>query len=289
MLLAALARRVQSMRTRMRLLLAVSLVAALLLAPRRPRRSHSRVPGRQLDGPSSGALLQSSSSGAGSGPGAAAAGRAAAHRQPTGCRTCRATSTPALAGQLPECHGATPAYGATMPLVTWNDLHAAASAGGSSVYQLVETRIHDDAQLMPPTPYAPLDRGRDHDRPGVGLLAGALASRETCSTPADSGAPVVDSLPCTPDTLIRPASPYAMADSGEQYVCYGFRVVTVTAKCRSSPWPAHRQHVEDPPPHPCSSNRTSRVSSTPTACSGAGGLHRRGRSSRWWASAAAGT
>ena len=171
-----------------------------------------------------------------------------------------------LANNCRQCHGATPAFGASVPLVTWNDLQA--TAGGAPLYQAVESRIHDDASPMPPTPYSRLSTA-DTATIDAWVTAGAPSSRAVCSTQADAGAaPVVDPLPCTPDTHIAPASPYAMADSGEEYVCYGFDV-TVTTK---------RQVIAMAPKidnsailhHLLLFQSDTAVSSTPAACSAGG-------------------
>jgi Copper type II ascorbate-dependent monooxygenase, C-terminal domain/Copper type II ascorbate-dependent monooxygenase, N-terminal domain len=50
-----------------------------------------------------------------------------------------------------ECHGAQPLFGAPMPLVTFDNLHAHAVTNPSLfVYEMVGRRIHDDKNPMPP-------------------------------------------------------------------------------------------------------------------------------------------
>ena len=52
-----------------------------------------------------------------------------------------------------ECHGATPSYGAPMPLVTFADLTAPAKSNPSKkVYEMVGTRVHDESRPMPQAP-----------------------------------------------------------------------------------------------------------------------------------------
>jgi hypothetical protein len=172
-----------------------------------------------------------------------------------------------LAANCQQCHGTTPSYGATMSLMTWSDLQAPAPSGGGPVYQAVETRIHDTSTPMPPTPY-PLLSSSDMSTLDTWIAAGAPSSRDVCAPPADAGTPVVEPLPCTPDTLIRPASPYAMADSGEQYVCYGLDV-TVTDKRQVIAMAPHLDNTAILH-HLLLFQSSTAVSSTPTPCSGGG-------------------
>jgi hypothetical protein len=171
-----------------------------------------------------------------------------------------------LASNCQQCHGATPSFGATIPLMTWSDLTATAPSGGP-VYQAVETRIHDTSSPMPPTPY-PLLSSTDSATLDAWVTAGAPSSRDSCAPPADAGTPVVESLPCTPDTTIRPASPYAMADSGEQYVCYGFDVTVATKRQVIAMAP----HLDNTAilHHLLLFQSSTAVSSTPTPCQGFG-------------------
>jgi hypothetical protein len=127
-----------------------------------------------------------------------------------------------LADNCGKCHGATPAFGAPMPLVTHTDLVAPAKSDPSKkVYELVTRRIHDDGQPMPPPPNARLSSV------DLGVLdswaaAGAPSSKVACNpqTPGDGG--VVEPLDCKPDLAIAPASPWAMpVDAKNEYVCYG--------------------------------------------------------------------
>jgi hypothetical protein len=58
-----------------------------------------------------------------------------------------------LASNCQSCHGVTPANGAPMSMVTWNDLTAPARSDMShKVFELVTMRIVDRARPMPPDP-----------------------------------------------------------------------------------------------------------------------------------------
>ncbi len=129
-----------------------------------------------------------------------------------------------LAAHCRGCHGATPSFGAPMPLVTYTDLWAPAQSDPTkSVFTLVEQRIHDDARPMPQPPNPRLD-AQDLATIDAWVSANAPAG-PSCSagpTGVDAGPPA---LPCTPDTHIAPASAWAMpASTSETYVCYGFDV-----------------------------------------------------------------
>ncbi len=128
------------------------------------------------------------------------------------------------------CHGSTPAYGAPMPLVTFADLTA--TRNGAKVYDLVKGRIHDDARPMPPAPNARLAAG-DLSALDSWISAGASASRDSCGATSDPGKTDVKPLSCTPDTFIRPGTPFVQNSADTDiYVCYGFDVT-----------PAQKRHV----------------------------------------------
>jgi hypothetical protein len=232
-------------------------------------------------GPDSlGGAWKQSASGNGDGPGASEADGGASAGSSGGTGTTGG-STPSpvaessglpcdvdavLAANCQQCHGSTPTFGATVPLVTWNDLQATSPSGGGPVYQEVVAKIQ--AGAMPPTPYPALS-STDAATISAWVTAGAPSSRDTCASPAeDAGTPVVESLPCTPDTQIRPASSYAMADSGEQYVCYGFDV-TVTSKRQVIALAPHLDNTSILH-HLLLFQSSTAVSSTPTPCSGGG-------------------
>lgn len=128
------------------------------------------------------------------------------------------------------CHGEKPAFGAPMPLVTYADLMAPApSDPGKKVAELVKARIHDDAHPMPPLPNPRVDASK-MAVVDTWLSAGAPVSNVDCGGGDGGGKggaepPGPKPLSCAPDTLIRPAAPFAI-DPGsiDQYVCYGFDV-----------------------------------------------------------------
>ena len=128
-----------------------------------------------------------------------------------------------LAGHCRQCHSSPPQFGAPMPLVTDADLQAPAHSDASKpVYQLVETRIHDDALPMPQPPNARLDAA-DTATIDQWVAAGAPASSTgaACSGTVDAGT-VTGALSCTPDTHLISASPWAMpSNETDVYVCYG--------------------------------------------------------------------
>jgi hypothetical protein len=100
------------------------------------------------------------------------------------------------------------------------DLHRAArSDKAKKNYELVSTRVDDDARPMPPPPNARLTAAER------GILASWAAAGAPAGTATDCGnkPPIVDpGIACKPDLSIGPATPYAMeAASGDQYVCYG--------------------------------------------------------------------
>lgn len=139
-----------------------------------------------------------------------------------------------LATNCRTCHAATPLYGAPMPLVTYDDLHAPATSDPSQpVYALVKTRIHDMAHPMPPSGHL--------DQASMGVLdawlnAGAPRSDEaSCGSggqPDGGSGPAVGpaALPCTPSvSFVAHASggsaPYHVPTAGaeNEYECFTFR------------------------------------------------------------------
>lgn len=128
-----------------------------------------------------------------------------------------------LARRCRSCHGASPAFGAPMPLASYADLHAPARSDPSRpVFALVGARIHDDVHPMPQPPNARLSSA-DSATLDAWIAAGAPAGAGCASDAgaADAGSGV--ELSCTPDLHVAPAAPYALPpDVDEAYVCYGF-------------------------------------------------------------------
>jgi len=125
-----------------------------------------------------------------------------------------------------SCHGASPKFGAPMPLVTHADLHAAAPSDASKkVFELVGTRVHDDADPMPPTPNARLGEA-DAALLDAWIAKGAPAGTETCNGGGGGGGGGGSTtLGCTPDITLQPSEPWVMPkDVEDTYVCYGVDV-----------------------------------------------------------------
>jgi mono/diheme cytochrome c family protein len=126
-----------------------------------------------------------------------------------------------VAARCGACHGASPAYGAPMPLVTPADFAAPAHSNPNvRVAELVAKRIHDDARPMPPPPnerlsaeaLATLDAWIKRDLP-------PRAEDTVCPGQTDGG--VVTSVSCTPDVHVAPTSPWTMSGM-DTYACYRF-------------------------------------------------------------------
>lgn len=173
-----------------------------------------------------------------------------------------------LAQSCRKCHAATPQFGAPMPLTTHAELTAPAKSDPTKkVYELVGTRIHDDAAPMPQPPNPRLSAANMATL-DAWIAKGAPAGTEACggTTPP---APPVTPLSCTPDQKIRPTSKFTMGkDDTDSYVCYGFdttspvkRHVIAGAAKIDNPKIVH---------HVLLYQADASVSGTPTKC-GAGG------------------
>jgi hypothetical protein len=129
-----------------------------------------------------------------------------------------------LARSCRNCHGAAPAFGAPMSLVTQEDLLAPAHSDPSkTVLQRIAERVHATTRPMPPTPNPRLS---DADLTVIDhyVAAGAPAGTETCGS---TGPTDPTPLACTPDVNLRPTSAWAMPqDQDDVYVCYGFDVTS---------------------------------------------------------------
>ena len=116
------------------------------------------------------------------------------------------------------CHAAEPKFGASAPLVTFDDLQK--TFGTKKVYELVASRVKDEARPMPPSPNARL---ADKELAAIEgwIAAGAKASDATCKNdPAPAG---VKPLSCKPDTVLKATKPFTMqpGSATDQYVCFG--------------------------------------------------------------------
>lgn len=161
-----------------------------------------------------------------------------------GATSTNTTGTGAAASGLPcdvdevlgascrSCHGATPSFGAPMPLVTHANLVAPANSDPSKkVYELVAKRTHDDAAPMPQPPFprlGPADQKVIDDWVAAG--APPATTSDGCGGTGGSGGAGGAPPVCNPDTLVRPTVSYTMpATSTDEYICYGVDV-TVSQK-----------------------------------------------------------
>ena len=144
------------------------------------------------------------------------------------------TVTPGAGGGLPcdvdavlakncrSCHAAPPQFGAPMPLLTLADLHADAKSNpGKKVFELVGSRIHDDAAPMPQAPNPRLTAAESATLDSW-IAAGAPAGDAACNPAADAGTGQPAPLSCKPDQQIRPKTKFKVTDASDLYVCYGF-------------------------------------------------------------------
>ncbi|MFO0679834.1 MAG: peptidylglycine alpha-amidating monooxygenase [Polyangiaceae bacterium] len=131
-----------------------------------------------------------------------------------------------LGASCRKCHGPVPTFGAPMPLVTLADLTAPSSSDPSRpVHALVRSRIHDDARPMPQAPNPRLD-ATSLAALDAWIDSGAPAREGGTCAAVDAGRTnVTGELACTPDTSLRPKSPWTMPkDARDLYVCYGVDV-----------------------------------------------------------------
>ena len=127
------------------------------------------------------------------------------------------------------CHASETKFGASAPLVTFDDLQkpGPGASSGKKVYELVKARIHDASRPMPPSPN-PLLTDKESATLDAWIAGGTKASTDRCSSnKPDDG---VKPLNCTPDTTLKAAAKYAMPQGTvDQYVCVGVDI-NLTAK-----------------------------------------------------------
>jgi hypothetical protein len=160
------------------------------------------------------------------GPSGRESGGAAGGAGATGGLPCEVARV--LQDACASCHGATPTFGAPMPLVSHADLVAPAKSDPSrKVYELVGQRTHDDARPMPQAP-APRLSASDQKVLDDWISAGAPPSPGSCSSStssSSSGAGGSTTLSCTPDVHLIPENAWTMPkDTTDVYVCYGLDV-----------------------------------------------------------------
>lgn len=127
-----------------------------------------------------------------------------------------------------SCHSNPPKFGAPMPLLTADDLHAPAHSDPTKkVYERVSVRTHATTRPMPPSgPLAAPDLQILDDW----IAAGAPHSAATCAPPVvdDAG---TGTLPCTPDVSLKPSKPWTIdAPLDDDYICYGVDVGPATKR-----------------------------------------------------------
>ena len=124
-----------------------------------------------------------------------------------------------LAANCRKCHASPPLFGSPMPLMTWENLHAAAPSDASKkVYEMALGRVANDDAPMPPVPNARLS---DADRKTLSdwAAAGAPRGTEDCG---GTTAPPPPGLSCTPSLSLEPEAEWEMPeDAGDEYVCWG--------------------------------------------------------------------
>ncbi len=129
-----------------------------------------------------------------------------------------------LKARCQTCHASQTQYGASAPLVTYEDLQrpGPGASSGQKVHELVKARIHESARPMPPTPN-PLLTKNELATLDAWLAGGTKSSVDTCTNEKpDDG---VKPLNCTPDTTLKAAAPYTMpVGEVDQYVCVGIDV-----------------------------------------------------------------
>jgi hypothetical protein len=174
-----------------------------------------------------------------------------------------------LATSCRKCHDASPKFGAPMPLVTAEDLHAPAKSNPAQhVYELVAKRIADDNDPMPQPPNPRLS---DADRATLTSWAGAGAPAGTAQCgPTTPPPPDVVPTACKPDLSIGPASDWTMPDGNDVYVCYGVDLTrpTPTHVVGFSPRIDNTSIVH----HVVVFESDQSESATPTPCNAAGSL-----------------
>lgn len=119
------------------------------------------------------------------------------------------------------CHASEPKYGASAPLVTWDDLQKPAPGGGKKVYEAVKERIHNDQRPMPPSPQPRLD-AKEMGAIDAWIAGGARPSDARCETPKPTGDDGVKPLSCKPDQFLKSKVPFELkeGDPTDQYICF---------------------------------------------------------------------
>jgi hypothetical protein len=170
-----------------------------------------------------------------------------------------------LKSRCQTCHGSETKFGASAPLVKFDDLQKT-HASGKKIFEMVAARIKDAARPMPPSPNPLLTDAESKTLEGW-ISAGAKSSPDSCTNekPAEDG---VKPLSCTPDTVIKAPSKYTLPQGVlDQYVCFGVEInvaakrhVTALAPRVDNSKILHHillfqaPRAESPTPTPCSAN-----------------------------------
>jgi hypothetical protein len=132
-----------------------------------------------------------------------------------------------LEANCQSCHGATPTFGAPMPLVTLADLEAPAKTNADKkVYELVGTRTHDDLHPMPQAPNPRLNAA-DQKVIDDWIAGGAKAGTTDCGSGGAGGGGAGGAAPgsCVPDIHVVSTTKYTVPkDTTDIYICYGVDV-----------------------------------------------------------------
>jgi hypothetical protein len=155
----------------------------------------------------------------GSGTGAPGAGSGGAGGGAGSTRTGLPCDVDAvLKARCQTCHSSPAKFGASAPLVTWDDLQR--PHNGKKVYELLAARVHAESAPMPPSPQPRLD-AKELATVDSWIKAGAPSSTAACTNgPPPDG---VKPLSCTPDTVLKPTKPFVMQAGSalDQYTCFG--------------------------------------------------------------------
>jgi hypothetical protein len=123
------------------------------------------------------------------------------------------------------CHGASPQYGASTTVTTWEGLSKNdPKNSGKKVWETLNDWIQGTPSPMPPPPNPRLTEA-EAAVIGAWVRNGAPRSADVCTIPESPGSkePTLD---CNADQNMRPTTPWVVDPNGplDDYVCYGFDV-----------------------------------------------------------------
>jgi hypothetical protein len=113
-----------------------------------------------------------------------------------------------------------------MPLTSWESVHAPAHSDSTKpVYQLIESRIHDAADPMPPRGNHALSASELKtldDWVNVGAPKATTCAPPDSGTDAPPDSSITPPIGCTPNIDLKPATPWTQpTGDADDYVCYG--------------------------------------------------------------------